>query len=136
RRAGNDVDGYGEVLPVRAARLIVRRSRTRANLLLSLLAVTAIAVFLLAGMVGYLRGAADVAVRDTIVDGPARAVATQLTARLAADSAQQTDAIVQLIDDAFAGVDVTVHRTVRSNPAEAAVGEQSVDLILMVDSGL
>ncbi|MHA6693734.1 FtsX-like permease family protein [Homoserinimonas sp. A520] len=119
-----------------AARLVVRRSRTRGNLLLSLFAVVAIVAFLLAGMIGYLSGAADAAVRETLSVGPAKAVSTQLSTRLASDSDQQADATRQLIDDAFTDVEVAVHRTVRSNPAKASIGEEAPELILMADAEL
>lgn len=119
-----------------AARLAVRRSRTRGNLLLSLFAVAAIATFLLSGMVGYLSGTADAAVRETLSAGPAKAVAVQLSTRLASDGDQQADAVEQLIDDAFGDIEVAVYRTVRSNPTGAKVGDQNPSLIFLVDDGI
>lgn len=121
---------------MRVARLVVRRSATRGTLLLSLFAVVATAAFLLAGMVGYLAGTADTAVRETLTDGPATSVAVQLTTRLAADSDQQADAVQQLIDDAFTETDVTADRTVRTNPATASVNQQVEKVILLVDPGI
>src|SRR5690554_7993122 len=99
-------------------------------------AVAAIATFLLSGMVGYLSGTADAAVRDTLSAGAAKTVAVQLSTRLANDADQQADAVGQLIRDAFGDTEVAVHRTVRSNPLGAVVGDQSTSLILLVDDGI
>src|SRR5690606_8176684 len=108
----------------------------RGALLLALLGVVAVTTFLLAGMVGYLAGTSDAAVRDTLTDGPATSQAVQVTARLAPDRAQQTDEIDQLIDTAFSGADVAAHRTVRSTPVPAQRDGDSTELILMADPGL
>lgn len=119
-----------------AARLAVKRSRARGALLLALFGVVAVTTFLLAGMVGYLAGTSDAAVRGTLTDGPATSQAVQVTARLAPDRAQQTEEIDQLIDTAFSGADVATHRTVRSTPVPAQLDGDSTELILMADPGL
>jgi ABC-type lipoprotein release transport system permease subunit len=121
---------------VHAARLAVKRSRARSTLLLALFCVVAVTAFLLTGIVGYLAGTADTAVRQTLSAGPATAQAVQVEARLATDSDQQTDAITQLLHNAFTDADATVHRTVRSNPAPASVGVETAELVLMADPNL
>jgi hypothetical protein len=123
-------------VPVLAARLAVKRSRARGSLLLALFGVVSVTTFLLAGMVGYLAGTSDAAVRETLTAGPATSQAVQVTARLATDRDQQADDIQQLIDTAFGGADVTAHRTVRSTPVAAQLEGDSAELILMADPDL
>ncbi len=121
---------------MRAARLVATRAVTRRPLLLSLGAVVAITAFLLSGMLAYLAGAGDTAVREALTSGPPTSVAVQVTSRLADDSDQQTDAIEHLINDAFTQTDVTVHRTVRSTPVDGVAAGQQVELIFTADSGI
>src|SRR5690554_6248525 len=87
-------------------------------------------------MVGYLAGSADTGVRETLAEGPAKSVAVQVSTRLADDSEHQADAVQQLIDDAFTGVEVATHRTVHSNPAGASVGDRTESVILLADPAI
>lgn len=121
---------------MRAVRLAAGRSRARGGLLLAMLAVVGVVTFLLAGMVGYLGGATDAAVRETFADAPATTASLQLSTRLAKDSAAQTDAVRQVIGEAFAGTEIAAHRIVRSNPVAAGVAGETAFVILTADPNL
>lgn len=97
-------------------RLVLKRARAGFGLLLTILALTAAAVAIIAGTLGYSQAAATVAARQALTDAVPTEAGIRVQTRLADDPAAQDQAARRIIGEAFDPTAVQVQRTLVSEP--------------------
>lgn len=83
-----------------ALRLVLRRAQAGLGLLTTILALTAAAVAIIAGTLGYSQAAATVAARQALTDAVPTEAGIRVQTRLADDPAAQDRGARQIIDAA------------------------------------
>ncbi len=96
--------------------LIVKRARGGLGLLVTILALTATSVAIIAGTLGYSQAAATTAAQQALTGAVPTEAGIRVQTRLAEDPAAQDDAARRIIDAAFAPAPVEVQRTLVSEP--------------------
>ncbi len=110
--------------------LIWRRARAGLGLVLTILALVTATTAIIAGTVGYSRAAATVAAREALTGAEsADDVALRVQTRQADDPRQQDGRARELIDEAFAPAQVTVSRSLASEPRPVEGRDRRIQLI-------
>ncbi|HLS40443.1 MAG TPA: ABC transporter permease [Ornithinicoccus sp.] len=109
-----------------ALRLVLRRAQAGLGLLTTILALTAAAVAIIAGTLGYSQAAATVAARQALTDAVPTEAGIRVQTRLADDPAAQDRGARQIIDAAFRPTSVRVQRTLVSEPRPVSDHEERV----------
>ena len=110
--------------------LIWRRARAGLGLVLTILALVTVTTAIIAGTVGYSRAAATVAAREALTGAEsADDAALRVQTRQADDPLQQDNRARKLIDEAFTPAQVTVSRSLASEPRPVERRDRRIQLI-------
>lgn len=104
---------------MRAPLLLLRRARAQLGTLVTLLVLVAAVAAILGTGVGHTRAAGVATVRATLEEAGPTAAGVQIRTRLAEDGAGQDAALRAVLAERFAGVDLDVTRSLRTEPATA-----------------
>ncbi|MEE6273062.1 FtsX-like permease family protein [Georgenia sp. MJ206] len=121
---------------MRAPALLARRARAQAGALTMLTVLVAAIAAICAGTIGSTRAAEVAGIRASFTEAGPTASGLMVRTRLGADPTAQAAAVEAAVGRLFAGVEVDLLRSLRSEPVAAAVTGEEVRLVLGAEPDL